>query len=158
MKLKYLFLLITILWFASCQNETQQQDAISAPNTSDTTVSENTPLGVGDALEQEMPVPGAGTITSHTTTPLKEQTKALYKDAQGNTIHVVYYFDKNNRGIAILQRQGVDDLTLYQELDDIPSNSAYYTDGHFSWNVIGTIAEFDNGSEVRKYFLQKAAQ
>lgn len=153
--LKYSLALLFLLFFVACGNENSQQDI---PTIIEDTIDIDTPVGTDDTLAREMPVPGSGTITSQTATPLNEQNRALYKDAKGRTIRAVYYFDSQNRGIAILQRQGVDDITLYQELDEMPSNSAFYKNGELSWNVTATSAHFDDGENVVEYSLQKAAQ
>lgn len=155
--LKYSLTLVLLLFIAACDSDDSQQDQPIKTTTTDT-LPVDTPVGADDSLAKEMPEPGSGTITSHTATPLNEQTKALYKDAQGRLIRAVYYFDSKNRGIAILQRKGTDDITLYQELDEMPSNSAFYKNGELSWNVSATSALFDDGNQTVEYRLQKAAQ
>ena len=103
--------------------------------------------------EEHFPEPGVGTITSNTETPLKKQNQALYKSADGSAITAVYYFDKDNNGVVVLQNGKTDDVTLKQIKDDMPSNTASYTDGKIEWMAASSYAILANGDKQTEYKL-----
>lgn len=108
--------------------------------------------------EERFPEPGAGTITSSTETPLERQNQALYKSKDGKTITAIYYFDKDKNGVVVLQNGVTDDITLKQIKEEMPSNTASYTDGKINWMATSSYAIMDVGNEQTEYSLVSMKQ
>lgn len=148
-------LMVLSLMIQACASDEQPEQQ---QNQIDTVQENDTPVGAGEEQETELPEPGSGTITSDTETPLKKQNQAEYKAANGKTIIAVYYFDSKNQGVVVLQQEGIDDITLHQKIDDMPSNSATYTNGTIVWSSGVQNATYDDGKQAIEYQLIKAKQ